>query len=144
MGIFIFFFDFDDLVFIVQADLADTEMLELVEIEIRELLSDFGFDGINSPVIYGSALLALKGDNSEYGIPSIKNLLNALDKHIPTPTRDYKSPFILPIDNAFTVPGRGTVVVGTLKQGVMLKNAIADLLGFDEEISTTIGDIQVD
>lgn len=119
-------------------------MLELVEIETRELLTDFGFDGINSPVIYGSALLALKGDTSEFGVPSIRKLLDALDRYIPIPTRDYESPFILPIDNAFTVPGRGTVVVGTLKQGVLKKNDAADLLGFDEEIATTIGDIQVD
>lgn len=133
----------DVVIYINKADIADFEMLELVEIEVRELLSDFGFDGINSPVIYGSALLAIKGDTSEYGIPSIRKLMDALDDHIPTPTRDYESPFILPIDNAFTVPGRGTVVVGTLKQGILKKNSSADLLGFDEEISTTIGDLQI-
>lgn len=110
---------------------------------MRELLSDFGFDGLESPVICGSALLALNGDQSELGEPSIKKLLDAIDKYIPTPTRDLTSPFMLPIDNAFTVPGRGTVVIGTLKRGIAKKNAEAELLGFDQHIKTSLGDIQV-
>lgn len=118
-------------------------MLELVEIEIRELLTDFGFDGINTPVIYGSALLALNGDTSELGEQSVKKLLDAIDEYIPTPTRDLTSPFMLPIDNAFTVPGRGTVVIGTLKRGIAYKNAEAELLGFDQHLKTTLSDIQV-
>ena len=117
-------------------------MLELIEIEMRELLSNFGFDGINSPVICGSALLALKGDTSKFGIPALKTLLNALDSYIPDPTRDYTSPFILPIDNSFNVPGRGTVVVGTIKQGILQKNMQCNLLGFDENFKTSISDIQ--
>ncbi|XP_015598664.1 uncharacterized protein LOC107269390 isoform X2 [Cephus cinctus] len=127
----------------VGADVADQEVLELVEIETRELLCDFGFDGINIPVIYGSALLALRGDTSEYGVPSVKKLLDAIDTYIPTPTRDYTSPFLLPIDNAFSVPGRGTVVVGTIKRGIVKKNMDANLLGFDESINTTISDIHI-
>lgn len=115
----------------------------MVEIEIRELLSDFGFDGIETPVISGSALLALNGDKSELGEPSIKKLLSAIDEYVPTPTRDLTSPFMLPIDNAFTVPGRGTVVIGTLEKGIAKKNAEAELLGFDQKIKTTLGDIQV-
>lgn len=109
---------------------------------MRELLPAYGFDA-QSPVIYGSALLALNGDMSQFGVPSIKLLLNSLDSHIPNPTRDYTSPFILPIDKAFTVPGRGTVVVGTLKQGTIRKNTKADLLGFDEVLETSFIDIQV-
>uniref|UniRef100_A0A182RTP7 Elongation factor Tu, mitochondrial n=1 Tax=Anopheles funestus TaxID=62324 RepID=A0A182RTP7_ANOFN len=130
-------------VFINKADQVDNEVLELVEIELRELLSDFGFDGVESPVIIGSALLALQGDQTELGEPSIRRLLDAIDSYIPTPTRDITSPFLLPIDNAFTVPGRGTVVVGTLARGMMRKNDEAELLGFDEEIHTTIGGMQV-
>lgn len=118
-------------------------MLELVEIEIRELLCDFGFDGENCPIIYGSALQALEGNDSEYGEKTIRKLIDALDSYIPAPIRDIKSPFMLPIDNAFTVPGRGTVVVGTLKRGTMMKNAAAELLGFDEHFKTTVSDIQV-
>lgn len=94
-------------------------------------------------MIYGSALLALNGDTSPLGVPSLQSLLDALDSYIPTPKRDYTSPFILPIDNVFTIPGRGTVVVGTIKQGVIKRLVGADLLGFDEKIRTTIADIQV-
>jgi len=122
----------------------DKEMLELVEIEVRELLTDFGFDGSESPVIYGSALLALKGDEeNEFGEKSILKLMEALDSHIPLPTRDFKSPFLLPIDNALTVPGRGTVVIGTIKRGTIKKNAEVELLGFDMKLKTTVSDIQV-
>ncbi|XP_062544415.1 elongation factor Tu [Armigeres subalbatus] len=130
-------------IFINKADQVDQEVIELVEIELRELLSDFGFDGINSPVVVGSALLALQGDQSKLGESSIHRLLEAIDTYVPTPTRDLTSPFLLPIDNAFTVPGRGTVVVGTLARGTINKNDDAELLGFDEQVKTTIGGIQV-
>nr|CAD7592170.1 unnamed protein product [Timema genevievae] len=130
-------------VFINKVDQVDEDVVELIEIEIRELLSDFGYDGVNSPIICGSALLALRGDTSEIGEPSIRRLLNAIDEHIPTPVRDYTSPSLLPIDNAFTVPGRGTVVIGTLYRGTLKKNAEVELLGFDENIKTTVSDVQV-
>ncbi|EDW35041.1 GL20115 [Drosophila persimilis] len=130
-------------VFINKADLVDQEVLELVEIEMREMLSDFGFDGVNSPVICGSALLALREDQSEFGVPAIEKLLQHCDSYIPTPQRDVKAPFILPIDNAFTVPGRGTVVVGTIKRGTILRNADADLLGFNQNLKTSVSDIQI-
>lgn len=93
--------------------------------------------------MYGSALLALNGDTSELGEPSIRKLLDAIDEYIPTPTRDLTSPFMLPIDNAFTVPGRGTVVTGTLKRGIAVKKADAELLGFNQQIKTSLSDIQV-
>lgn len=130
-------------IFVNKADLADQEMLELVEIEIRELLTDFGFDGINTPVVYGSAKLALQGDTSEFGEPALKKLLHAIDEYVPIPVRDLESPFLIPIDNMFTVPGRGTVVVGTIKRGTIKKNAEAELIGFDQEIKTTLSDIQI-
>ncbi|XP_034938901.1 elongation factor Tu-like [Chelonus insularis] len=130
-------------VFLNKADLVDDELLDLVEIEVRELLCHFGFDGYESPVIRGSALLALKGDKSKYGVPSILKLMDAVDAYIPTPKRDYESPFILPIDNVLNVPGRGSVVIGTLQRGVMKKNKPADLLGFDVESKTMISDIQI-
>lgn len=130
-------------IFVNKADQVDREVLELVELEMRELLVDFGFDGVNCPVVCGSALLALKGDNSELGVPSVQKLLDVIDSYIPTPTRDLNSPFLVPIDNAFLVPGRGTVVVGTIKRGIMKKNCEAELLGFDEEIKTTVSDLQV-
>nr|CAI5864519.1 unnamed protein product [Callosobruchus analis] len=135
-------------VYINKADVVDQEVfllevLDLVEIEIRELLEDFGFDGSNAPVICGSALKALKGEASDLGEKSIQQLLDTLDSYIPEPKRDLASPFMVPIDNAFTVPGRGTVVVGTISRGVMKKNAEAELLGFDLDIKTSLSDIQV-
>lgn len=131
------------IVFINKADLVDQEVLELVEIEMREMLTDFGFDGINSPVICGSALLALNDDQTPFGVPSIEKLIDGIDSYVPTPKRDFDSPFILPIDNAFTVPGRGTVVVGTIKRGTITKNDECDLLGFNQNIKTSVGDIQI-
>ncbi|XP_014208973.1 uncharacterized protein LOC106639732 [Copidosoma floridanum] len=130
-------------VFINKADLADEEVLDLVELEVRELLDNYGFDSENSPVIKGSALLALNEDTSKYGTPSIQALLDTLDNYISPPERDYKSPFVLPIDNAFTVPGRGTVVVGTVKRGILKKGADAELLGFDEKSKTVVSDVQI-
>lgn len=130
-------------VFINKCDIVEKDVVELVELEIRELLTDFGFDGSAAPVVHGSGLLALNGDPGEYGESSIFKLVDALDEHIPLPTRDIQSPFLLPIDNSFTVPGRGTVVVGTLKRGTIKKNQSAELLGFNTKIKTTIGDIHV-
>ncbi|XP_030759394.1 uncharacterized protein LOC115884835 [Sitophilus oryzae] len=130
-------------VYVNKADLVDMEILELVELEIRELLEDFGFDGSNCPVIFGSALEALKGVDTDIGSKSIQKLLDTIDSYIPFPERDYKSPFILPIDNAFLVPGRGTVLVGTISRGVIHKNKEAELLGFDVKLKTTMIDIQV-
>ncbi|CAH1405837.1 unnamed protein product [Nezara viridula] len=128
--------------YINKCDLVDNDVWELVELEMREMLSDFGFDG-GAPVVFGSATKALNGDTSPIGEDSIWRLLDAIDSYIPNPSRDYTSPFLLPIDNSFTVPGRGTVVVGTLKRGIVKKNCEADLLGFDVKLSTTVSDIQV-
>ncbi|XP_026316147.1 uncharacterized protein LOC113227439 [Hyposmocoma kahamanoa] len=131
------------LVFINKADLVDDELLELVEIEMRELLTDFGYDGTTVPMICGSALKALNGDESELGAPSIRKLLDTIDNYVPAIVRDLESPFLMPIDNAFTVPGRGTVVVGTIKHGIMRRNNEADLMGFGYNIKTTLSDIQI-
>ncbi|KAM3962213.1 elongation factor Tu [Aphomia sociella] len=131
------------LIFLNKADLVDDELLELVEIEMRELLSDFGYDGNNVPLICGSALKALNGDESEFGAPSIRKLLDTMDTYIPPIVRDLQSPFLMPIDNAFTVPGRGTVVVGTIKRGIMKRNDECDLMGFGYNIKTTLSDIQI-
>ncbi|XP_008559285.1 elongation factor Tu [Microplitis demolitor] len=130
-------------VFINKADLVDDELLDLVEIEVRELLSALGFDGLATPVVRGSALLALKGEKSKFGVPCIMELMDTIDSYVPTPTRDYTAPFLLPIDNVINVPGRGTVVVGTLKRGIIKKKSPADLLGFNQETRTSVGDIQI-
>lgn len=117
--------------------------MDLVELEIRELLTDFGFEGDEAPIINGSALLALNGDTTEFGEPSVKKLLDTIDTYIPDPQRDFKSPFMLPIDNAFLLPGRGTVVIGTISKGVIKKSDEAELLGFNTCLKTAITDIQV-
>lgn len=114
-----------------------------MELEIRELLEDFGLNGTKSPVIYGSALEALNGKDTEFGEKSIQKLLEALDSYIPNPERDLKSPYMIPIDNAFTVPGRGTVVIGTINRGIVKKQSPAELLGFDLRLKTVITDLQV-
>lgn len=131
------------IVYINKADQVDEEILDLVEIEMRELLCDFGFDGGNCPMIRGSALRALQGDESSIGEDSIRQLLHAIDTYIPTPQRDITSPLIMPIDNFFTVPGRGSVIVGTIKTGTMKRNDEIELLGFDNHIKSTLSDIQV-
>ena len=128
--------------YINKCDLVDNDVIELVEMEMRELLHDFGFDA-EAPTVYGSAMKALNGDTGPLGEESIWKLLDAVDEYIPNPTRDYVSPFLLPVDNSFTIHGRGTVVVGTIKRGIIKRNAEAELLGFDVKLKTTISDIQV-
>lgn len=119
------------------------QVLELVDIEIRELLEDFGLNGNESPVIYGSALDALNGKDTEFGEKSIHKLLAAMDEYIPNPERDLNSPFLVPIDNLFSVRGRGTVVVGTIQRGVLKQKTPAEFLGFNLKLKTVISDIQV-
>lgn len=130
-------------VYVNKCDEVDQEVMDLVELEVRDLLTDFGFKGDESPLVFGSALMALNGKKDPLGEPSIWKLLEALDQYLPTPQRDYTSPFVLPIDNAFTVTGRGTVVVGTLKRGTIRKNDEAELQGFDVQQKTVVSDVQV-
>ena len=130
-------------VYINKADVVDNEMLELVEIEARELLEEYGFDGLNSAVVAGSALMALKGEKSDIGRESILKLMNAVDTTIPTPQRDLSGPFYMPVESSLTVPGRGTVAVGTVAQGVLKKNQEVELLGFGNTIKTSVSDIHI-
>jgi len=129
------------IVFINKADLVDTDVLDLVELEMRELLTDFGYEGDATPFICGSALGALRDDPK--WTQSVQRLLDAMNEYIPLPERDVASPFLVPIDSCFTVQGRGTVVVGTIKRGVIKKGCEAELMGFDQSISTTVSDVQV-
>jgi len=128
---------------VVQADQVDADMLELVEVEMNELLTEFGFDTEKTPIICGSALCALEDRNPEIGENSIRKLLSAVDEYIVPPSRDLSSPFILPIEKAFTVPGRGTVAIGTLQCGVLNKGDIAELMGFGNRLKTAASDIEV-
>src|SRR5512140_1300906 len=97
----------------------DAELLELVDMEVRDLLSKYEFPGDKTPIIKGSALKALEGDQSEIGVPSIIKLVDALDSYIPEPVRVLDKPFLLPVEDVFSISGRGTVVTGRVERGIV-------------------------
>jgi len=130
-------------VFINKADAADDEVLELVEMEVSELIAEFGYDAEKTPIIIGSALNALEGKNPELGEQSIRKLLAAIDAHIPNPERELDKPFYLPIEQIFTISGRGTVVTGRLERGVIKKGDEAQIMGHDKIIKTTVTGIEM-
>ncbi|XP_076757911.1 elongation factor Tu [Xylocopa sonorina] len=130
-------------IFINKVDAADSEMVELVEMEIRELLSSMNYDGDNIPVIKGSALCALEGTNPDIGKEAILKLLEAVDSHIPTPIRDLDKPFFLPIESVYTITGRGTVVTGRLERGKIKKGTECELIGFNKILKSTITGIEM-
>ncbi|MDJ1524936.1 elongation factor Tu, partial [Stenotrophomonas maltophilia] len=101
-----------------KADMVDdAELLELVEMEVRELLSKYEFPGDDTPIIAGSARLALEGDQSDIGVPAILKLVDALDSWIPEPERAIDKPFLMPVEDVFSISGRGTVVTGRIERG---------------------------
>src|SRR6186713_2894576 len=107
-------------VFLNKADkVDDKELLDLVELEVRELLSKYGFPGDKTPIIQGSALKAMEGDQGPLGVPSILKLLEAVDSYIPTPQRPIDKAFLMPIEDVFTISGRGTVVTGRCERGIV-------------------------
>jgi elongation factor Tu len=128
-------------VFVNKADKVDDEMIELVGMEALELLEQFGYSD-QSPVVVGSAKLALDGDRSDIGVPSIERLIDALDSWVELPERDTTSPLLMPVDNVITITGRGTVVVGTIKAGVVSKDMPVQLVGFGHLISSSVSGIQ--
>ncbi|XP_066253265.1 elongation factor Tu [Euwallacea similis] len=133
----------DLVVFINKVDTADKEMTELVEMEIRELLTEMGLDGDNVPIIFGSALCALEGTQPEIGRDAILKLLAAIDDHIPTPIRELDKPFLLPIENTYSIPGRGTVVTGRLERGIVKKGADCEFVGFNKVVKSTVTGIEM-
>ncbi len=130
-------------VYINKADLADAEMLDLVDMEVRELLTEFGYNGDETKIVSGSALLAVNNADNKLGKESIVQLLDTIDNHIPSPERDLKSPFVLPIEKTVSVPGRGQVLVGTIKRGALKKGAALEIVGFGESIKTTATEIHI-
>jgi elongation factor Tu len=130
-------------VFVNKADAADKEMLELVEMEVRELLTEFGYDGDNTPVIIGSALCAVEGRDEEIGANKVKELLKAVDTYIQLPVRDLDKPFYMPIENIFSIQGRGTVISGKLERGVIKKGDDCEIMGYDKVWKTTITGIEM-
>src|SRR5213083_532660 len=124
-------------VYLNKADLVDdAELLELVEMEVRELLSKYDFPGDDTPVIQVSALKALEGDGE--WVPKIIELMNAVDSYIPEPERDVDKPFLMPIEDVFTITGRGTVVTGRIEQGKIKSGDEVEMVGIHEKVEKTV------
>lgn len=131
-------------VFMNKADMADDpELLDLVEMEIRELLSKYEFPGDDTPIIRGSALKALEGDQTEIGEPAIFKLVEALDSFIPEPVRAIDSPFLMPIEDVFTISGRGTVVTGRVERGIVKVNEEIEIVGLRPTQKTTCTGVEM-
>ena len=129
-------------VFMNKCDMVDDEeLLDLVEMEIRELLNEYGFDGDNTPVIRGSALKALEGD--EKYVKAIEELMNAVDEWIPTPERDTDKPFLMSIEDVFTITGRGTVVTGRVERGQLKLNDEVEIVGLKDTKKTVVTGIEM-
>ena len=129
-------------VFINKCDMVDDpEMLELIEMDVRELLNKYGYDGDNTPFVYGSALKALEGD-PKY-VAKIEELMNVIDEYIPTPTRDVDKPFLMSIEDVFTITGRGTVVTGRVERGRLNVNEEVEIVGLKETKKTVATGIEM-
>jgi elongation factor Tu len=121
----------------------DEELLELVEMEVRELLSSYDFDGDNIPVIKGSALKSLEGDDSAIGSGSIKELMDAVDSYIPSPERAVDQDFLMPVEDVFSISGRGTVVTGRIERGVIKVGEEIEIVGIKDTQKTTCTGIEM-
>ena len=132
------------IVYLNKADMVDdAELLELVEMEVRELLSSYDFPGDDLPIVTGSALKALEGDQSEIGEPSIFRLADALDSYIPTPERAVDKPFLLPIEDVFSISGRGTVVTGRVERGIVKVGEELEIVGLKPTVKTTCTGVEM-
>ena len=131
-------------VFMNKVDMVDdTELLDLVELEVRELLSKYEFPGDKIPIVKGSALKALQGDTSELGRPSILNLMAEVDKYIPTPIRATEKTFLMPVEDVFSISGRGTVVTGRVERGIVKVGEEVEIIGIRPTQKTTVTGIEM-
>jgi elongation factor Tu len=121
----------------------DEELLELVEMEVRELLDSYDFPGDDTPIIKGSALKALEGDTSEIGAPAILELMAAVDSFIPTPERPIDKTFLMPIEDVFSISGRGTVVTGRVEQGIVKVGDEIEIVGIKDTTKTTCTGVEM-
>ena len=121
----------------------DPEMLELVEMEIRELLNEYDFPGDDTPIIVGSALKALEGDTSDIGVPSVQKLIETLDSYVPEPERPVDGNFLMPIEDVFTISGRGTVVTGRIETGIVNTGDPLEIVGIKETTETTCTGVEM-
>ena len=124
-------------------DAGDEELLDLVEMELRELLSKYEFPGDDTPIIRGSALKALEGEDSEYGTQSIQKLMEACDSFIPEPQRDTEKPFLMPVEDVFTITGRGTVVTGRIERGIVKTGDEIEIVGLRDTRKTVVTGIEM-
>jgi elongation factor Tu len=121
----------------------DEELLELVEMEVRELLTSYEFEGDDIPVVRGSALKALEGDEGEQGEQSVLELMNACDSAIPEPVRDVDKPFLMPVEDVFSIKGRGTVATGRVERGIVKTSEEVEIIGFGETRKTVVTGVEM-
>ena len=132
------------LVFLNKADqVDDAELQELVEMEIRELLDKYDFPGDDTPIIVGSALKALEGDTSDIGVPAVQKLIEALDSFITEPVREIDKPFLMPVEDVFTITGRGTVVTGRIEQGIVKTGDPIEIVGITDTTTTVCTGVEM-
>ena len=131
-------------VFLNKADqVDDDELKDLVELEVRELLDKYEFPGDDTPIITGSALKALDGDTSEIGVEAVKKLIEALDSYVPEPKREIDKPYLMPVEDVFTISGRGTVVTGRIESGIVKTGDALEIVGISETTSTTCTGVEM-
>ena len=132
------------IVFMNKADMVDDEeLLELVEMEVRELLDQYEFPGDDTPIVIGSATKALEGDTSDIGVPAILKLVETLDNYIPEPTRAIDQPFLMPIEDVFSISGRGTVVTGRIGRGIVKVGEEVEIIGIRPTVKTTCTGVEM-
>jgi elongation factor Tu len=132
------------LVYMNKADMVDdAELLELVEMEIRELLDSYDFPGDDTPIVVGSALKALEGDTSDIGAPSIEKLVAAMDDYIPEPERAIDGDFLMPVEDVFSISGRGTVVTGRVDRGIVKVGDEIEIVGIKDTVKTTCTGVEM-
>lgn len=131
-------------VYLNKADMVDdAELLELVEMEVRDLLSSYDFPGDDTPIVVGSALKALEGDTSDIGVPSIEKLVETMDAYIPEPVRALDKNFLLPIEDVFSISGRGTVVTGRVESGIIKVGEEVEIIGIRDTVKTTCTGVEM-
>jgi len=121
----------------------DAELIELVEVEVRDLLNEYEFPGDDTPIIIGAALKALEGEDSEHGVQSVQKLVEALDSYIPEPTRETDKPFLMPIEDIFSIQGRGTVVTGRIERGEVKVNDEMEIVGIKDTEKTVCTGVEM-
>ena len=121
----------------------DQEMIELVEEEVRELLDKYDFPGAETPIVVGSALKALEGDDSEHGMPSVRKLVAELDRFVPVPKRDIEKDYLMPVEDVFSISGRGTVVTGRVERGVIRTGDEVEIVGIADTTKTTCTGVEM-